>query len=73
MMALTQPLHMIHFVNQLVSSTSVPLATQEHIDTNLEAKLNAYSTNNTTSVQDFTVCRWLRSVCVTPLSYNESE
>lgn len=30
-----------HFVNQLLCNTSVALATQEHRNTNLEAKLNA--------------------------------
>jgi hypothetical protein len=54
-----------------------------HINTTLEAKLNAleavvvtlrrYSSNNTTSVKDITVSSWLWYVCVTPLRYNESE
>lgn len=40
-LALTQQMQTNYFVNQLFCNTSVALATQEHRDTNLEAKLNA--------------------------------
>lgn len=70
-----------------ISLLAIPLQLWQHkmlhINTTLEAKLNAleavvvtlrrYSSNNTTSVKDITVSSWLWYVCVTPLRYNESE